>query len=85
MQDETNRILAKITDGRLTVEFLTQRDTKAGNTVETLDIKISDGLDTRKYETYSGGEEFRINFAIRIALSKILAGARRYSSYVSFR
>lgn len=73
LQDETNRILAKITDGRLTVEFLTQRDTKAGNTVETLDIKISDGLDTRKYETYSGGEEFRINFAIRIALSKILA------------
>lgn len=73
LQDETNRILAKIADGQLTVEFLTQRDTKAGNTVETLDIKISDGLDTRKYETYSGGEEFRINFAIRIALSKILA------------
>lgn len=73
LQDETNRILAKITDGRLTVEFLTQRDTKSGSTVETLDIKISDGLDTRKYETYSGGEEFRINFAIRIALSKTLA------------
>jgi exonuclease SbcC len=41
--------------------------------METLDIKISDGMDTRKYETYSGGEEFRINFAIRIALAKILA------------
>ncbi|MFS8501663.1 MAG: SMC family ATPase [Caldicoprobacter sp.] len=73
LQDETNRILAKITDGRLAVEFLTQRDTKSGNVVETLDIKISDGMDTRKYETYSGGEEFRINFAIRIALAKILA------------
>ncbi|NLO82431.1 MAG: SMC family ATPase [Clostridiales bacterium] len=73
LQDEANRILAKITDGRLAVEFLTQRDTKAGSVVETLDIKISDGMDTRKYETYSGGEEFRINFAIRIALAKILA------------
>ncbi len=73
LQDETNRILAKITDGRLAVEFLTQRDTKSGNVVETLDIRISDGMDTRKYETYSGGEEFRINFAIRIALAKILA------------
>jgi exonuclease SbcC len=73
LQDEANRILAKITDGRLAVEFLTQRDTKSGNVVETLDIKISDGMDTRKYETYSGGEEFRINFAIRIALAKILA------------
>jgi exonuclease SbcC len=73
LQDEANRILAKITDGRLAVEFLTQRDTKSGNVMETLDIKISDGMDTRKYETYSGGEEFRINFAIRIALAKILA------------
>jgi exonuclease SbcC len=73
LQDETNRILAKITDGRLAVEFLTQRDTKSGSVLETLDIKISDGMDTRKYETYSGGEEFRINFAIRIALAKILA------------
>jgi exonuclease SbcC len=73
LQDEANRILAKITDGRLVVEFLTQRDTKTGNIMETLDIKISDGMDTRKYETYSGGEEFRINFAIRIALAKILA------------
>ena len=73
LQDEANRILAKITDGRLAVEFLTQRDTKSGSVMETLDIKISDGMDTRKYETYSGGEEFRINFAIRIALAKILA------------
>ncbi len=38
-----------------------------------MDIKISDESGTRKYETYSGGEEFRINFAIRIALSKVLA------------
>ncbi|NMA95648.1 MAG: SMC family ATPase [Clostridiales bacterium] len=73
LQDETNRILNKITDGNLTVEFSTQRDTKSGSIVETLDIKISDGMETRKYETYSGGEEFRINFGIRIALSKILA------------
>jgi exonuclease SbcC len=57
----------------------TQRDTRAGGVVETLDIKISDGLGTRNYELYSGGEAFRINFALRIALSKLLArraGAR---------
>jgi exonuclease SbcC len=44
-----------------------------------LDIKISDELGTRDYEMFSGGEAFRINFAIRIALSKVLArraGAR---------
>lgn len=73
LEVKTNEILGRITDGRLFVEFLTQRDKKSGGTIETLDIKISDESGTRKYETYSGGEEFRINFAIRIALSKVLA------------
>ncbi|MBC7251778.1 MAG: SMC family ATPase [Anaerolineae bacterium] len=79
IEDEANRLLARMTDGRMHVQFETQRDTKAGNVIETLDIKISDELGTRSYALYSGGESFRVNFAIRIALSKLLArraGAR---------
>ena len=30
-------------------------------------------MGTRSYETFSGGEAFRIDFAIRISLSKLLA------------
>ena len=41
--------------------------------VETLDIVISDELGARNYEMFSGGEAFRIDFALRIALSKLLA------------
>ena len=41
--------------------------------IETLDINISDELGTRNYEMFSGGEAFRINFALRIALSRLLA------------
>jgi exonuclease SbcC len=73
LEDEANDLLARMTDGRMTVQFETQRDTKAGHAVETLDIKISDEYGSRSYEMYSGGEAFRINFAIRIALSKLLA------------
>ncbi|TEU17867.1 MAG: SMC family ATPase [Anaerolineales bacterium] len=79
IEDEANALLARMTDGRMNVRFETQRETKKGDTVETLDIKISDELGTRSYELFSGGERFRINFAIRIALSKLLArraGAR---------
>jgi len=47
--------------------------TKKAETLETLDINISDELGTRRYEMYSGGEAFRINFALRIALSRLLA------------
>jgi exonuclease SbcC len=73
LEDEANDLLARMTDGRMTIQFETQRDTKAGHAIETLDIRISDEHGSRSYEMYSGGEAFRINFAIRIALSKLLA------------
>jgi DNA repair protein SbcC/Rad50 len=41
--------------------------------IDTLDILIADARGTRPYETYSGGEAFRVNFAIRLALSRLLA------------
>jgi exonuclease SbcC len=70
---EANRLLARMTAGRMHVRFETQRETLKGDTVETLDINIADELGTRPYELFSGGEAFRVNFAIRIALSKLLA------------
>ncbi len=73
LEDEANDLLRRMTEGRMSVHFETQHDTKSGSTVETLDIKISDEHGPRSYEMYSGGEAFRINFAIRIALSKLLA------------
>lgn len=79
IEDEANDLLSRMTEGRMHVKFETQHDTKKGDTIETLDIRISDGIGTRNYELYSGGESFRANFAIRIALSKLLArraGAR---------
>lgn len=68
-----NTLLGKMTGGRMNVRFDTQRELKSGDVRETLDIKLSDELGTRNYELYSGGETFRVNFAIRIALSKLLA------------
>lgn len=70
---EANRLLGRMTDNRMHVRFETQRETKKGDVLETLDIYIADELGTRSYEMFSGGEAFRINFAIRIALSKLLA------------
>jgi len=80
IEDETNLLLAQMTDGKMKVTFETQKEKKTdGKLVETLDIKISDQEGTRMYELYSGGEAFRINFAIRVALSRLLshrAGAK---------
>ena len=73
IEDEANALLTRITGGRMHLRFDTQRENVKGDTVETLDIRIADELGTRPYENYSGGEQFRVNFAVRIALSKLLA------------
>ncbi|MBE0480679.1 MAG: SMC family ATPase [Dehalococcoidia bacterium] len=73
IQDDANMLLGRMTDNRMSVKIESQRDTKKGDTIETLDIRIADELGFRNYEMFSGGEAFRVDFALRIALSKLLA------------
>ncbi len=73
LEEAANALLSRMTDGRMHVRLDTQREKKTGGVAETLDILISDELGTRNYESYSGGEAFRVNFAIRVALSQMLA------------
>lgn len=74
VEDEANALLARMTDNTMQVRFETTRVGKTtGSDIETLDIKITDDAGPRPYELYSGGEAFRVNLAIRIALSRLLA------------
>ncbi|MDO8749779.1 MAG: SMC family ATPase [Dehalococcoidia bacterium] len=73
LEAEANRLLARMTDNTMHLKLETQRESQRGEPVETLEIKVSDPLGTRSYETFSGGEAFRINLALRIGLSKLLA------------
>ncbi len=75
LEEETNILLARMTDNRMHVKLETQRERASGQgePIETLEINVSDELGPRSYEMYSGGEAFRVNLAMRIALSKVLA------------
>jgi exonuclease SbcC len=80
LEAETNQLLARLSANQLHVQFVTQKAGRHGKStkknvklIDTLDILIADARGTRAYETYSGGEAFRINFAIRLALAKLLA------------
>lgn len=76
IEEHANDILARLSDGQMTLRFKTQqayKDTRRSDLKETLEIEISDPAGIRSYEMFSGGESFRINFAIRLALSKVLA------------
>ena len=82
IESKANQLLERLSDGKMSVRFLTQatyKDKKRDDLRETLEIQISDGAGLRDYEMYSGGEAFRVDFAIRLALSEVLAqrkGAR---------
>ncbi len=82
IEEKANELLDRLSNGSMNVRFVTQtsyRDKKREDLKETLEIQISDGSGTRDYEMFSGGEAFRVNFSIRLALSEILArrtGAR---------
>jgi len=82
IEESTNALLSRLTNGRMSFSFITQReykDTSREDLKETLDIVIRDGVGERDYEMFSGGEAFRVNFSIRLALSQVLAqraGAR---------
>lgn len=74
IEEEANRLLGRMTDNQMHLTFEMQREKKqGGGAIETLDIKIADALGTRVYDAFSGGEAMRVNFAIRVALSRLLA------------
>ncbi len=73
IEHEANVLLAKLTDNQAHIFIESLRDLKKGGVKETLDINISDARGLRPYEMFSGGEAFRIDFALRVALSKMLA------------
>lgn len=73
IESEANILLSRLTDNKSQIFIESLRDLKRGGVKESLDIHISDAVGVRPYEMFSGGEAFRIDFVLRIAISKLLA------------
>jgi exonuclease SbcC len=73
IEAEANKILNRLTEGTMTLSLEMVRPTQKGGEKETLEIYIGDSSGTRSYETFSGGEAFRIDFALRVGISKFIA------------
>ena len=76
LDSDANELLGRLTDNRMSLRLELgegRRVRGMGTPSEELRINIADEMGTRAYETFSGGEAFRINFALRIALSRLLA------------
>ncbi len=73
LEGEANRLLHRLSNHSMNVRLETRRQKKSGGMQEVLDIIISDELGSRPYELFSGGEAFRVDLALRVALSRLLA------------
>ncbi len=73
VEAEANHWLARLTEGRMFLRFELSQRTQKGSEKETLNIVIADELGDRPYETLSGGEKFRVDLALRLALAQLLA------------
>ena len=75
IEEQANDLLQRLSHGTMSLQMNTQGayKSKKDEIKETLDILITDMYGTREYEMFSGGEAFRINFSIRLALSRLLA------------
>lgn len=80
-----NRYIQELSNGDITVEFDTQAEKKSGGFLEKFSINITDGVGSRPYEAWSGGEKKRISIAIDFALSDLIASkALKQWDYVAF-
>lgn len=79
LQQEASEILGKLTNWDMSLRFVMDKTTKSGSVKDTFDVRVHHDGGDREFQMFSGGEAFRISFAIRLGLSKLLvrrAGAR---------
>lgn len=85
IENEINKVVHVLCDGELSVKFVTSSDVgkgKARHSIDTLEVLVVNAKGTRHYETYSGGERFRVDFACHVGLAKFLA--RRAGASIDF-
>lgn len=73
LEVDANDVLRQLSNGSMKIEFYLQKKLKGGGFADGFEIFVTDQDGTRAIRVYSGGEKFRIIFAIHMAFSKYLS------------
>ena len=74
LEETADEILSGLTRGRISLRIRTEASKKSGKGMkDVFDVEVSDNGVARRYGLFSGGERFRVDFALRVALSQLLA------------
>ena len=82
LERDASDMMERMTNGKFRLEFRTETTTKDGNSRGTLDVVIITESGERPYKGLSGGERFRVDLALRVALTRLLT--RRSGSTIDF-
>jgi exonuclease SbcC len=72
LEKNCNEILSKLSEGKISVEFRLEKKLKGGGFSDSFEIFVTDEEGTRSVRMFSGGERFRIVFAIHSSFSRYL-------------
>lgn len=75
IEREASRVLEQL-GVPFRIELVTQREKKSGGLADTLDVVVHGPDGPLRFESYSGGEQTRLAFALRIALARLIASRR---------
>jgi exonuclease SbcC len=78
LENESNKILKKMSNNNLNFRFITSKERTDGTEKAVFEIEVIEkmpyGNVTTSYNQLSGGQQLRVSFVIRVALSKLLLG-----------
>lgn len=72
LEKDANETLERLSGGKINLEFRLEKKLKGGGFSDSFEVFITDEAGTRSARMYSGGERFRVVFALHSSFSKYL-------------
>ena len=82
VEEDASRILYALSNGRMRIGFQFGRETKTGTQTDQLVVEAEDETGHHPVTRFSGGERMRINLALRLGISEVIARRSGYKGKI---
>ncbi|MGA3405997.1 MAG: SMC family ATPase [Candidatus Bathyarchaeia archaeon] len=82
VEDGASRILQELSNGGMRISFQFGRETRAGTQTDELVVEAEDDAGRHPVTRFSGGERMRINLALRLGISEVIARRSGYKGKI---
>ena len=82
VEEDASRILQDLSNGKMRISFQFGRKTRAGPQTDELVVEAEDDTGRHPVTRFSGGERMRINLALRLSISEVIARRSGYKGKI---